>query len=132
MIGMLRFLTVATLSVALLVACKEETRCDTAAYNSPEITLVNPPGPVIEAVRESELEFTFTVKAEAGLNTFSMNGEPIQVFLDGQTEATFRFKRYFWEGIQLDFILHDLCNKSSILTVDLVVTNQPPGSLSQR
>ncbi len=118
-----------------IISCHEETLCDTAGYDPPEMSLTEPAGQEIEVVMDTELDFTFTMSAEAGLNTFSMKQsgpdnysdwvEPIWLFTKGETEATIAFKRYFWESGELEFVLHDLCNQSTSLSVKLVVI-QPP------
>jgi len=120
---MKHFVTPLILFLLLLISCHEETECDTAGYAAPEISLSNPKGPDIQVPGDSLFSLQFSFKSEAGLNTFSMNGEPIHVFTHGETEAEFIFKRYFWESGEVLFVLHDLCDQSADLIVNMTVNH---------
>lgn len=115
------FYSLIIISLILLGSCREESLCDTAGYTIPEIFLISPEGPNIEVPADSLSAFEFFFKAEAGLNTFSMNGQPIHAFTNGEIEAELIFKRYFWENEKLEFKLYDLCNQATSLTVNLTV-----------
>ena len=124
-VNMKRFFTPIVVILALLSACREETACDTAGYALPEISLISPEGPNIEVNADSLIIFDLFFSAEAGLNTFSMNGQPIHAFTHGETESQFIFQRYFWESDELEFVLYDLCNKSTSLILQMEVTGPP-------
>ena len=122
---MKRVITPIVIILALLCSCQEETACDTAGYTLPEISLISPEGPDIEVKADSLINFEFFFSAEAGLNTFSMNGEPIHAFTQGETESHFIFQWYFWESDKLEFVLYDLCNRSVSIVLNMTVI-QPP------
>ena len=111
--------------LVLLISCKEETLCDTAGYAPPEIALLFPEGSDFEVSSDSIFTFVFSFSAEAGLNTFSMNGEPIHAFTDDETESQLVLNRYFWEGGTLEFVLHDLCDQSASIIVNMNVIYPP-------
>lgn len=115
------FFTLFIISMLLMGSCKEETLCDTEGYALPEIELISPEGPDVEVPADSLSSFEFYFKAEAGLNTFSMNGQPIHAFTGGETEGNLIFKYYFWENGPLEFVLYDLCNRSTSLEVNLTL-----------
>ncbi len=118
---MKNFITPFIFILVLLISCKEETLCDTAGYAPPEMHLLFPEGSEFEVSSDSIFTFVFSFSAEAGLNTFSMNGEPIHAFTDGQTESKLVFSSYFWESGQVEFILHDLCDQSTSIIVNMTV-----------
>lgn len=121
MVKIKRILTLMVIILALLSACREETACDNAGYALPEISLISPEGPDIEVNADSLFVFEFFFSAEAGLNTFSLNGEPVHAFTHGETELQFIFQRYFWESDKLEFVLHDLCNQSVSIVLNMNV-----------
>lgn len=118
---MKQFVTPILISLFLLISCKKETECDTAGYALPEIILLTPEGPDIQVPGDSLFSFLFLLNAEAGLNTFSWNGNPINAFTNGETESELVFSSYFWESGQLEFTLHDLCNQSITITLNMTV-----------
>lgn len=118
---MKNFISPLIVALVLLISCKEETACDTAGYTLPEITLVSPESVDFEVPADSLFSFEFFFTAQAGLNTFSMNGEPIHAFINGETESQFVFSRYFWDSGRLEFVLHDLCNQSTSITLNIKV-----------
>lgn len=107
--------------MVLQLSCKPETECDTASYALPEISLLYPEDTDITVTADTPVAFKFFFRAEAGLNTFSMNGQPMHVFTNGETEAEFEFSTYFWESGNLEFLLYDLCNQSSSITLNMTV-----------
>ncbi len=109
------------ISLLLLDACKEETVCDTAGYALPEISIISPEGSNFEVSSDTLFTFEFFFKAEAGLNTFSLNGNPIYAFTQGETESHFVFQSYFWESGKQEFTLYDLCNQSMSISLNMNV-----------
>lgn len=105
----------------LQLSCKPETECDKAGYALPEISLLYPEDPDITIAADTPANFKFFFRAEAGLNTFLMNGQPIHVFTNGETEAEIEFSTYFWESGAVECVLHDLCNQSSSITLNMTV-----------
>ena len=103
---------VGVIFVLLLTSCPGEEECDTLKYANPSIELVHPDTSDITVHVDSLFTIVFHLRAEGGLNTLSMNGEPLHVFLKGETDEVFEFSRYFWEGREYLFVLHDLCNNS--------------------
>ncbi|MCP4312028.1 MAG: hypothetical protein GY790_12250 [Bacteroidetes bacterium] len=116
-----------TILLSLLFSCHEETLCDTAGYAGPEMALADPEGPDIEVHSDSLFSLKFLLSAEAGLNTLSViephsdYKNPIHAFTNGETEIQFVYERYYWESGQLEFILYDLCDQSTTLTVNLTL-----------
>jgi len=125
MVKMKRIITPMVVILALLSSCREETACDTAGYALPEISLISPEGPDIEVKADSLFVFEFFFSAEAGLNTFSMNGQAIHAFTRGETESQFIFQSYFWESDRLEFLLYDLCNRSVSIVLNMTVIQSP-------
>ena len=105
----------------LISSCTVDNDCEIYSHDPPELELLDYPGNVIDCTPDSMLTLHFSMKAEAGLNTFSMNGEPICVFTKGEKELVFEYSRYFWESEELHFLLYDQCNQEAILPVQLNV-----------
>lgn len=104
-----------------LASCPAEHECDTAGYAPPEIRLIEPEDPDILARSDTVFAMILSLRAEAGLNTLSMNGEPIHVFTRGEKELDFEFSYYFWENGEYNLILHDLCDRSADLLLRVTV-----------
>ena len=48
-----------------------------------------------------------------------MKGNPSNDFTNGETESELVFSSYFWESGQLEFVLHDLCNHATSITLNM-------------
>ena len=118
---MKQFITLLLICLVLLISCHKETECDTAGYAPPEMILIHPEGSDIQVDSDSLFSFEFFLSAEAGLNTFSWNGNPITAFTNGETESEFVFSSYFWESGPVEFVLHDLCNQATSITLNMTV-----------
>lgn len=121
------FLLPLILSLSLLFSCDEESDCDRAGYASPLITLTDPEGPDLEIPADSAFTLEFFLSAEAGLNTLSMienNSDyeiPIRAFTNGEKETHISFTNYYWSGGEIEFVLHDLCDQSTSILLNLTV-----------
>jgi len=122
---MKHFITFLLICPGLLISCQEETECDKAGHAPPEMILIHPEGPDIQVPADTLFTFLFSFNAEAGLNTFSWNGNPITAFTNGETESEFVFSAYFWESGPLEFVLHDLCNQSTSISLNMTVIHPP-------
>lgn len=113
---------------SLIVSCDQETRCDTAGFTDPEIQLLGQEGTIIQAQMDSIITFEFALSAEAGLNTFAINGgynfEPIMAYTRGETEAEVSVERYVWGDLELNFELYDRCGASANLEISIRALDQ--------
>jgi hypothetical protein len=111
-------LTNVVIILALLHSCDKESECDSKDFATPAMALVNPDDTVIEVAWDAMLEVDFSVQAEGGLNTVTMIDQymyerPITAFVNGETEASYKYSTYVYENMELVFTLFDLCNNAS-------------------
>ncbi len=92
---------------------------------------MNPDDAVIEVARDVMMDVEFSVQAEGGLNTITMIDlymyeQPIAAFINGETEATYKFSTYVYENMEMIFTLYDLCNNASeSITVEVRIIEAP-------
>jgi len=110
---------IALLSLFNLPSCDETTFCEEETFALPEVEMIDPAGNVIEAIADDPTTVTLRVRAEAGLNTLTMKWDNIRVFTEGEKEATVSFTRWYWQNEQLEFTVHDLCDQSVSISVEL-------------